>query len=242
MAETEDHSLEAARKRLIMALDAPAPEEAERIAGRLRGRVGVFKIGLELLFAGGADLAWRLSEAGQPVFVDAKLYDIPNTVERAVAQIARRGAAFLTIHAQDGKALEAAVRGRGGSATRLLGVTVLTHLDAGEPSDRIGALMTELVSVRARMARSAGLDGVVCSAKEAARLRAEMGPDFLIVTPGIRSADAAPDDQSRTATAAEAIAAGADDLVIGRPILRAPDPVAAADAFAAEIAGALRAL
>jgi orotidine-5'-phosphate decarboxylase len=240
--EAVDNLLEEARKRLIVAVDVPSTNEAERIVNDLRDHVGMFKIGLELLFAGGADLAWRLARNGQRVFVDAKLHDIPNTVERAVAQIAAHGAAFLTVHAQDRKMLEAAVRGRGNNTTRLLGVTVLTHLDTADISDaKPGVRLADIVSARARIAREAGLDGVICSPQEAARLRMESGPDFLIVTPGIRSAAAPRNDQSRVATAGEAIAAGADYLVVGRPILQAADPRAAADAFTAEIAEALAA-
>jgi orotidine-5'-phosphate decarboxylase len=236
--KTVDNLLKEARKRLIVAVDVPSANEAERVVNNLRDHVGMFKIGLELLFAGGADLAWHLARNGQRVFVDAKLHDIPNTVERAVAQIAAHGATFLTVHAQDRKMLEAAVRGRGGSATRLLGVTVLTHLGSADEM-KSGVTLADIVSARARMAREAGLDGVICSPQEAARLCAEAGPDFLIVTPGIRSAAAPRDDQSRVATAAEAIAAGADYLVVGRPILQAADPRAAADAFTTEIAEAL---
>jgi orotidine-5'-phosphate decarboxylase len=229
-----------ASRRLIVALDCPSADEAARLAARLQGNVGLFKIGLELVYAdGGLTLMRNLVEAGQPVFLDAKLLDIPNTVERATANAARLGAAFLTVHGTDRKTLDAAVRGRGGAATKLLAITVLTSLDeAGLSEQHIGLSPAELVLWRARLARDAGFNGVVASALEAATIRAELGDGLLIVTPGIRPAGAETADQARVVTPAEAIAAGADYLVVGRPISAAPDPLAAALAIIAEMAEA----
>lgn len=236
-----DERLEA-RRRLILALDVPSVAEAERIAGELNEQVGVFKIGLELLFSGGANLAQRLTRDGARVFVDAKLLDIPNTVERATAQIAGLGANYLTIHAQDPKTLEAAVRGRGSSEMRLLGVTVLTHLTAGDlAAQGVGMTPEALALARSELAHEAGLNGVVCSPREAAQISQRLPAPFMIVTPGIRSAEntVAGDDQSRSASAYDAIRSGAHSIVVGRPILRAANPVAAATALVDEIATAL---
>lgn len=228
-----------AARRLIVALDVPTVEEAARLADQLHGDVGIFKIGLELVYAGGLGLARELADAGQQIFLDAKLLDIPNTVERATANAARLGAAFLTVHGTDRKTLDAAVRGRGAAATKLLAITVLTSLDAADLKQQHIALSpVELVIARAHLARDAGFDGVVASAREAASIRAAMGDGFLIVTPGIRPAGAELADQSRVVTPAEAIAQGADYLVVGRPISAAPDPLAAARKIIAEMAAA----
>ena len=234
----DDAQADAAR-RLIVALDFPSADEAARLAAQLRGDVGVFKIGLELVYADGLLLMRSLVEAGHQIFLDAKLLDIPNTVERATANAARLGAAFLTVHGTDRKTLDAAVRGRGGAATKLLAITVLTSLDEADLKEQhIGLDPAELVLSRARLARDAGFDGVVASAREAASIRAELGDGFLIVTPGIRPAGAEAADQSRVVTPAQAIALGADYLVVGRPISTAPDPLAAARAIIAEMAAA----
>ncbi len=197
-----------ATRRLIVALDFSHTEQARRLVSVLHGEVGVFKIGLELIFAAGLSFARTLADAGCQIFLDAKLLDIPNTVERATANAARLGAAFLTVHASDRKTLDAAVRGRGDSPTKLLAVTVLTSLDEADlASQGIALTPAELVMRRARLARDAGLDGVVASAHEAAAIRAACGNDFLIVTPGIRPAGAGHGDQMRVMTPAEAIAA-----------------------------------
>jgi orotidine-5'-phosphate decarboxylase len=228
-----------ASRRLIVALDFSSADEAARLAALLQGHVGVFKIGLELVYADGLGLMRSLVQAGQHIFLDAKLLDIPNTVERATANAARLGAAFLTVHGTDRKTLDAAVRGRGGAATRLLAITVLTSLDQADLKEQhIGLSPSELVLRRARLARDAGFDGVVASAQEAAAIRAELGDGFLIVTPGIRPAGADAADQARVVTPANAIARGADYLVVGRPISAAPDPLAAARAIIAEMAAA----
>ena len=167
------------RDRLIVALDVPSAEEAKALIDTLGDSVGVYKIGLELLFAGGIELARALAHSGRPVFVDAKLLDIEATVERATAAIARSGAAFLTVHALDQKTLAAAVRGRGDSALKLLGVTVLTNL---APSDLIEQgidhPLAELALHRAKLAKQAGLDGVIASGHEAANIRETTGPGF----------------------------------------------------------------
>lgn len=234
-----DHAQTEAARRLIVALDFPSADEGERLAALLKGHVGVFKIGLELVYADGLGLVRNLVEAGHQIFLDAKLLDIPNTVERATANAARLGAAFLTVHGTDRKTLDAAMRGRGGAATKLLAITVLTSLDDTDlKKQHIGLSAVELVLQRAKLARDAGFDGVVASAQEAASIRAELGDGFLIVTPGIRPAGANAGDQSRVVTPADAIARGADYLVVGRPISAAADPLDAARQIIAEMATA----
>jgi orotidine-5'-phosphate decarboxylase len=229
-----------ARDRLIVALDVPGVEQARALIDALQDSVGVYKIGLELLFAGGMALASELASRGMRVFIDAKLLDIETTVDRATASIARTGAEFLTVHAVDRKTLDAAVRGRGDSRLKLLGVTVLTNLG---PADLVqqgtDIPPDELVLHRAMLAREAGFSGVVASGLEAAAIRNAAGTGFFIVTPGIRPQGGATQDQARVATPASAIAAGADYLVVGRPITAAPDPRAAAEAIVAEIESAL---
>jgi orotidine-5'-phosphate decarboxylase len=229
-----------AGRRLIVALDVPSVEEAKAWIEALGDSVGVYKIGLELLFSGGFELARELASQGRSVFIDAKLLDIEATVERATAAIARTGAGFLTVHALDAKTLDAAVRGRAGSKLRLLGVTVLTNLDRDDLKEQgVDRSPKQLAVYRAMLAQEAGFDGVVASGEEAAALRQALGPGVLIVTPGIRPKGAERHDQTRSITPAEAIAAGADYIVVGRPITRAPDPRAAALAIVEEIALAL---
>lgn len=229
-----------AAEKLIIALDYSAAEEARKAVAGLQGVAGVFKIGLELIYADGLPLVRMLAAWGHRIFLDAKLLDIPNTVERATANAAELGASFLTIHCTDRKTLGAAVLGRGSSAMKLLGVTVLTSLDAADLADQgIAMPPAELVLRRAIMAQEAGLDGVVASAQEASAIRAELGGEFLIVTPGIRPAGAEAGDQARTVAPRDAIAAGADYLVVGRPITAAADPRQAADRIIAEIEAAL---
>lgn len=227
-----------AKDRIIVALDVPHVDEARALVKTLGDSVGVYKIGLELIFTGGLALAEELVNSGRRVFLDAKLLDIEATVERATAAIARTGAHFLTVHATDRKTLDAAVRGRGDSALKLLGVTVLTNLDRADLSQQgIEMPPLALVQERARLSQDAGFDGIVASGKEAAALRERLR-NFLIVTPGIRQEDTDTHDQTRVVTPQNAVAAGADYLVIGRPITRAPDPRAAAEAIAAEIEAA----
>jgi orotidine-5'-phosphate decarboxylase len=229
-----------ARDRLIVALDVPSAEEAKALIAKLGDSAGVYKVGLELLFSGGFELAQELARHGRPVFVDAKLLDIEATVERATAAIARSGAAFLTVHALDRKTLDAAVRGRGDSALKLLGVTVLTNLSPADIVEQgVDRPLDDVVLQRAMLAKDAGLDGVVASGHEVARIRKIVGPGVLIVTPGVRPQGAEVQDQARAVTPRTAIAAGADYLVVGRPITRAADPRAAADAIIGEIAAAL---
>ncbi len=225
--------------RLMVALDFHEPALAKDLVARLGNTVGIYKIGLELIYGGGLGLFDTLKAAGKQVFLDAKLLDIGHTVERATRNIARLGADFLTVHAMDRKTLDAAVAGRGTSTLKLLAVTVMTHLTAEDLQQQgIEMAPEQLVLHRAHMAQQAGFDGVVASGQEAAAIRDLVGPEFLIVTPGIRPAGAAQHDQSRIVTPADAIAAGANYLVVGRPITQAPDPLAAAQAIQAEIAQA----
>jgi orotidine-5'-phosphate decarboxylase len=227
-----------AKDRIIVALDVPHVDEARALIKALGDSVGVYKIGLELIFAGGLALAEELVKSGHRVFLDAKLLDIEATVERATAAIARTGAHFLTVHATDRKTLDAAVRGRGDSGLKLLGVTVLTNLDRADLSQQgIEMPPLALVQERARLSQDAGFDGIVASGKEAAALRERLR-NFLIVTPGIRQEDTDTHDQTRVVTPTTAVEAGADYLVIGRPITRAENPRAAAEAIAAEIEAA----
>jgi orotidine-5'-phosphate decarboxylase len=216
------------RDRLIVALDVPSVEEAKALIDKLGDSVGVYKIGLELLFAGGFQLAQELARIGHAVFVDAKLLDIEATVERATAQIAQSGAAFLTVHALDRKTIAAAVRGRGEAPLKLLGVTVLTNLSRADLAEHgIDEAPLAVVQRRAMMSRDGGFDGIIASAQEARALRERLRQS-LIVTPGIRQAGEDVQDQTRVMTPADAIKAGADYLVVGRPITGAPEPVAAA--------------
>jgi orotidine-5'-phosphate decarboxylase len=225
--------------RLIVALDVPDPEAARALVARLAGLPLTFKIGLELIYADGLPVARELIAAGHSVFLDAKLLDIPNTVERAVVAATRLGAAFLTVHGADRKTLDAALRGRGDAATKLLAITVLTSLDAADLlAQGIAASPEELVLRRARLAAEVGFDGVVASPREARAIRAAIGDRLLIVTPGIRPAGTAAADQARTATPAEALRAGADYLVVGRPITGVADPLGAAQSILAEMAAA----
>jgi orotidine-5'-phosphate decarboxylase len=225
--------------RLIVALDLPTVEAARALAARLGGEVNFYKIGLQLLFAGGLELARELKGQGKKIFLDAKLLDIDQTVASATANIGGLGVDFLTIHAL-APTLRAAVEGRGSSHLRLLAVTVLTS-QGPEDMVELGTRFTveELVLRRARAALAAGCDGVIASGREAGAIRAAAGNEFLIVTPGIRSEGVSIDDQKRAATPAQAIAAGADYLVVGREILRSPDPAATATAILRQIETAL---
>jgi orotidine-5'-phosphate decarboxylase len=230
----------APRDRLIVALDFPTVAEARALVRRLGPAVGFYKIGLELVMDGGLELARELVGAGKRVFLDMKLLDIENTVERATRSAAATGATFLTVHAHDAKALRAAVAGRAGTGLQILGVTVLTNLDADDLRQQgIAASPAELVAQRASLARETGCDGVVASGQEAARLRAIVGPRLAIVTPGIRLPGGAAGDQARVAGPREATAAGADYLVVGRPIAAADDPARAAEHFVQAIADGL---
>ena len=229
-----------ARDRLIVALDVPKADAARALVDRLAGRVGLFKVGSQLFTAAGPDIVREIVTRGEKVFLDLKFHDIPNTVAGAVASAARLGVSLVDVHGLGGGAMvEAAVGALPAMGTRLLAITVLTSHDE-DTLDEIGVNGTMLDSVRrlAVLAKEAGADGVVASPHEVALIREACGSDFLIVTPGIRPAGAARGDQSRAATPGAALAAGADYLVVGRPITEAPDPAAAADAIVREMEGA----
>jgi orotidine-5'-phosphate decarboxylase len=228
----------APRDRLIVALDVPSIPAAASLVERLGDAVSFYKIGYQLAFAGGMALAETLVGAGKQVFLDLKLHDIGNTVEKGVESVARLGATFVTVHAYP-QTMKAAVAARGGAGLRILAVTVLTSYDDADLETAGYALgVSSLVARRAAQAREIGVDGLVCSAEEAAALRSLVGTSMMLVTPGIRPAGAAAGDQKRVMTPSRAIAAGADYLVVGRPIVEATDPKAAAEAIVAEIAAA----
>jgi orotidine-5'-phosphate decarboxylase len=228
------------RERLIVALDVPSVAAAEALVTRLGDSVSFYKIGYQLGFAGGLDLARTLAGAGKQIFIDMKLHDIGNTVARGVESIARLGASFLTVHAYP-QTMHAAVDARAGSQLRILAVTVLTSYDDADlAAAGYDFTVPELVAERAAQARDIGVDGLVCSPQEAAELRTIVRPGMVLVTPGVRPAGADTGDQKRVMTPGAAIAAGADYLVVGRPVVAAADPKAAADAIVGEIAAALR--
>ena len=210
--------------RICAALDLPDPESAARLASKLAGHVGLFKIGLELFVAHGPAVVEAVRPFGLPIFLDLKLHDIPATVEGAARGVARLGVQYVTVHAQGGAEMIRAAR-RALPGTKLLAVTVLTSLEA-DPAE---------VLRLARLAVEAGADGVVCAPTDVAAVRQALGPKPLLVVPGIRPAGAAPGDQKRVGTPADAVRAGASILVIGRPLRDAPDPAAAADSIAAEL-------
>jgi orotidine-5'-phosphate decarboxylase len=226
--------------KLIVALDVPDEAQALALAGRLSPALCRLKVGLELYTACGPSLIARLSALGYEIFLDLKFHDIPATVARACERAASLGAWMMNVHCLGGEAMlraaREAVNQAAGRKPLLIGVTWLTSSGPGEMA-QIGMTGSpeDLVGRLAGLARRAGLDGVVCSAREARRLRAAHGKDFVLVTPGIRPAGVAADDQQRTLTPAEAVAAGADYLVIGRPVTRAPDPLAALKAIDTEI-------
>ena len=231
------------RDRLIVALDLPSGSAATQMAERLQGYVGLFKVGSELFTAEGPVTVRYLVTTGHKVFLDLKFHDIPNTVRAAAREAAELGVTLLNVHASGGrKMMEAALEGVRSAVApqqagpKVLAVTVLTSLDARDLAELgISGTPMEAVVRLARLAQTAGLDGVVASAREISAIRHACGPDFLIVTPGIRPASTDANDQARIATPASAIAAGADYLVVGRPITGAPDPAAAADAVVAEM-------
>ncbi len=223
-------------ERICSALDFAGWAEAEPFARAIAPHVGMLKVGLELFTAEGPAAVRAAAALGRPVFLDLKLHDIPATVEGAARSAAATGAALLTIHASGGpEMVRAAVRGAGGKV-RILAVTVLTSLDAAA-LERIGlGGPPEAAVVRlARLAVEAGAGGLVCSPHEVAAVRAAVGPGPLLVVPGVRPAGSARGDQARVATPADAVRAGADVIVVGRPLRDAPDPVAAALAIAAEL-------
>ena len=228
----------AARDRLIVALDLSSVEAAEALIAKLGDSVSFYKIGYQLAYAGGLPLVAKLADRGKKVFIDLKLHDIGNTVASGVRSVAKMGATFLTVHAYP-QTMQAAVEARG-DHLKILAVTVLTSYDdddlhaAGYRLD-----VSDLVEARALQAEALGVDGIVCSAEEAEAVRGIVGAQMSLVTPGIRPAGANVGDQKRIMTPTRAIAAGADYLVVGRPIVEASDPKAAAESIAAEIKQAL---
>ena len=225
----------APRERLIVALDVSSVEAAEAMVKRLGDAVTFYKIGYQLAYAGGLSYARTLADAGKQVFLDLKLHDIGNTVAEGVKSVSRLGASFLTVHAYP-QTMKAAVQARERSL-QILAVTVLTSYDDRDlAAAGYGAGVRATAAQRAKNALDIGVDGLVCSPEEAANLRAIVGSEMWLVTPGIRPAGAAMGDQKRVSTPAAAIAAGADYLVVGRPVIAADEPKAAAEAIIAEIA------
>ena len=228
---------------LIVALDVSSTQEVERIVDRLGDAISFYKIGLELFSAEGPDVVKAVKRRGKKVFLDLKLHDIPRTVERAVKSGAALGVDLMTLHAAGGKAMIRAAKDAalacGPKAPKILAVTVLTSLDQSDLAD-LGVTrdMKAQVEALGRLACSNGADGIVCSPKEVAAMRAALGPAALLVTPGVRPAGAAVGDQKRVATPGQAVKDGSTHLVVGRPILEVADPCAAALAIAAEMAGA----
>jgi orotidine-5'-phosphate decarboxylase len=227
------------RDRLIVGLDLSSLKEAERMVARLGDTVSFYKIGYELSLAGGIPFAADLARSGKKVFLDLKVHDIGNTVARAAERAADLGMTFLTVHAVP-QTMRAAAEGRGKSALKILGVTVLTSWDENDVRDAGYAVgLRELVGKRAGQAKEAGIDGLIASPAEAAALRSQVGRSLLIVTPGVRPAGSATGDQKRVMTPGEAIKAGADHVVAARPVIAAGDPKAAAEAIVGEIEAAL---
>ncbi len=224
--------------RLIIALDLPSVEEARALTGAIGDAASFYKIGYRLGFAGGIGFARELLDQGKRVFLDFKLHDIGNTVEEGVASVAALGVDFLTVHAYP-QTMRAAVAGKADSRLRILAVTVLTSYDDADLREAgYAGTVGDLVSARARQAAGIGIDGIVCSAAETQAVRAAIGHDRVIVTPGIRPGGSEAGDQKRVVTPADAIRRGADHLVVGRPVTQARDPRAAAQAIVAEIAQA----
>lgn len=230
------------KDRLIIALDLPSAEEAQAAIDAIGAEGTFYKIGYQLMPIGGLDLAKRLSDEGKKIFLDFKFHDIGATVERGVKSVAKLGGDFLTVHAEP-DVLKGAVEGRGDDKRlKILAVTVLTSLDQASLSKMgIDIPLPDLVLKRAEFAVEAGADGVVASAKEAEAIKARFGDALKIVTPGVRPAGSEANDQKRVVTPAGAVAAGADHLVVGRPIIAAKDPKKAAQDIHQEIAAAVRA-
>ncbi|WDZ76857.1 orotidine-5'-phosphate decarboxylase [Ensifer adhaerens] len=230
---------ETARDRLIVGLDLPTIADAEKIVSTLGNDVSFYKIGYQLVFAGGLEFARDLAASGKKVFLDMKLLDIDNTVAKGVENIVKMGMSMLTLHAYP-KAMKAAVEAAKGSDLCLLGVTVLTSMDEQDVIDAGYEYDPHtLVLRRAEQARAAGMGGIVCSAEESAAVRKIIGPNMALVTPGIRPAGADKGDQKRVMTPADALKAGSSHLVIARPIVAVAEPLAAARAILAEMDGAL---
>ena len=219
------------RDRLIIALDVSTVAEAGRLVERIGDAATFYKVGYQLAYAGGLSFAEDLIRSGRKVFLDLKLHDIANTVQEGVRSVARIGATFLTVHAYP-QTMRAAVAGRAGSNLKVLGVTVLTSYDDQDLADAGYAFGTaDLVATRAEQASEIGMDGIVCAAPEASVVRGLIGPDRLIVTPGIRPSGSSADDQKRIVSPEAAIRAGADHLVVGRPVTGATDPRSAAQSI-----------
>jgi orotidine-5'-phosphate decarboxylase len=235
MSEASD-----ANGRIIVALDLPSVAEAERMVWKLGDTVSFYKIGYQLGYAGGLSFAGDLIKSGKRVFLDLKLHDIGNTVGKGVESVVKLGATFLTVHAYP-QTVKAAVDARRGSSLKILAVTILTSYNDEDVREAgYTGTVSDQVKSRAAKACALGIDGLVCSPEEAAMLRPVAGPERVLVTPGIRPAGAASGDQKRIMTPGAAIAAGADYLVIGRPITEADDPKAAAQSIAADIAQAFK--
>lgn len=223
------------RDRVIVALDVPDVAVAQAVVERLGDRATFYKVGYELAFAGGLAFAQDLAKSGRKVFLDLKLHDIPNTIEKGVGQIARMGMTFLTVHAYP-QTLAAAAKGATGSNLGILGVSVMTSMDDGDLARAgYGMGVQDLIARRAKQICEAGCAGIVCSATDMATVRAAVGQGLKIVTPGIRPAGAALGDQKRVMTPGEAIRAGIDHMVIGRPITGVADPARAMQAILDEI-------
>ena len=226
------------RDRLIVALDVDSVEAARALVGQLGDAVSFYKIGMELAYGGGFDLARDLKNAGKRVFIDLKLHDIGATVERATRQITKMGMDFLTIHAFP--QTMTAARAGAGDSLRLLAVTVMTSYDDADLQEAgYACSVAELVARRARQAQAMGIDGLILSPQELGPIRALVGAKMLLVTPGVRPLGADIGDQKRIMPPAQAIAASADHIVVGRPVTRAADPRAAAEAIVAEISGVI---
>ncbi len=234
-----------AEEKLIVALDVDSRVRAMELVNKLAGQVALFKVGMELFYAAGPGIISDITTVGAGVFLDLKLHDIPNTVGRAAGVLTRYGAAIINVHAAGGKDMMRAARESAAQEARKYGVpapmviavTVLTSIDQQAFNNDIGlpGVIEDRVRDWALLAKEAGLDGVVCSPREISLVREACGRDFKIITPGIRPAGAATGDQRRVMTPAEAVRAGADYIVIGRPVTGAPDPVAAARAINVEI-------
>ena len=223
------------RNPIIVALDVDSAAEARALVAKLGSHVSFYKVGLELYAAAGVEFVRELIYGGKDVFLDLKVYDIPETVKRAAAQVARIGVKFLTAHAVS-SVMRAAVEGRGDSDLKLLAVTVLTSVGPQDLKEQgYTGTVQELVALRTQMAMEIGMDGIVASPLEAAMVKGIIGPKKVLVTPGVRSAGAAKGDQKRTATPLEAVRDGADYLVIGRQITRAADPAGEAVRILEEI-------
>ena len=231
--------LSTARSRLIVALDLPTIVAAREMVAQLGEAVSFYKVGMELIYAGGLELVRELVADGKEVFVDLKLHDIPNTVEKAAAQIAGLGARFLTIHGFP-QTMKAAKRGVSGSNLQLLAVTVMTSYDDADLVEAGYALNVKaLVARRAEQAKAIGIDGLILSPEELKTTRAQLGRDMLLITPGVRPAGADVGDQKRIMTPAKAILAGADRIVVGRPVTQSTNPKQAAQAIVLDISDAL---